>query len=242
MIIPTTMSDASELSYPWLARLLQVSDSAFPTGGYAHSSGFEQIVRLGLVHDETSLASYIDNHHWPMLIHFELPVVRFARDAALQEGTEALETLISLDTCVAATKTARESRDASCAMGRRRLHAFRAASPSPILSAFAKAVDEQRTPAHHSIIFGTGLAQLPQQAVLMAWAFQSLSSLCLSAPKLLRIGQDAVQRVLTAALASVVENIALSLLIGREEAGWFDPLLELASMEHEIAHERLFIS
>ncbi len=38
------------------------------------------------------------------------------------------------------------------------------------------------------------------------------------------------------------ENVARSLTVSRDELGWFDPLVEIASMQHEIAYERLFIS
>jgi len=225
--------------FPWLARLLQVTDSAFPTGGYAHSYGFEQIVQARLVHDEKSMAHYLERHLWPMLIHFELPVVRFAQQAALEDD---LSDLIALDACVDATKTARELREASRATGQRRLHAFSEAAPSPILQSFARLVEQERGPAHHAVVYGLGLATFPPEAVLISWAFQSLSAVCLSAPKLLRIGQNATQRVLTASLIPMAENVALSLSIPREELGWFDPLVEIASMQHEIAYERLFIS
>ncbi len=141
-----------------------------------------------------------------------------------------------------ATKPARECREASRATGRRRLHAFCETGASPILTAFARTVEEGRAQAHHSVVYGMGLAALPQQALLTSWAFQSLSAICLSAPKLLRIGQNAAQRVLTASLARMEEKVALSLAIGRDELGWFDPLVEIASMQHEIAYERLFIS
>src|SRR5260221_12470209 len=110
-----------------------------------------------------------------------------------------------------------------------------------MLTAFARTVEEGRSNAHHAVVYGAGLASLPQQALLTSWAFQSLSPVCLSAPKLLRIGQNAAQRVLTGSLAPMEKNIALSLAVGRDELGWFDPLVEIASMQHEIAHERLFI-
>jgi urease accessory protein len=232
-----TMNDP--WSFPWLARLLQVNDSAFPTGGYAHSYGFEQIVRYGLVHDAESMSQHLEQHLWPMLIHFDLPVVRFAQEAALNDDLAAL---IDLDACVDASKTARELRDASRATGRRRLHAFLETGASPALTAFAQAVAEGRSHAHHAVVYGIGLAASPQTALLTSWAFQSLSAVCLSAPKLLRIGQNAAQRVLTASLARMEENVALSLTISRDELGWFDPLVEIASMQHEIAYERLFIS
>lgn len=225
--------------FPWLARLLQVSDSAFPTGGYANSYGFEQIVRFGLVHDPESIANYLKNHLWPMLVNFELPVIRFAQQAALQND---LYHLIDLTFCVEATKTARELREASRSTGRRRLHAFRETAPSPIVAAFAEAVEEGRAHPHHAIVYGLGLTQLPQEALLISWAYQSLNAVCLSAPKLLRIGQDAAQRVLTGALIDMTDQVTRSLAVERDDLGFFDPLTEIASMHHEIAHERLFIS
>lgn len=225
--------------FPWLARLLQVTDSAFPTGGYAHSYGFEQTIQFELVRDEQSMAQYLENHLWPMLVHFELPVVRFAQEAALVENESAL---LELDACVDATKTARELREASRATGRRRLHALSESGASPILKAFTLHVNEGRANGHHSVVYGIGLASMPQRALLTSWAFQTMSAVCLSAPKLLRIGQDAAQRVLTKSLLNIDDKITQSLTVSRDELGWFDPLVEIASMQHEIAYERLFIS
>ena len=226
-------------TFPWLARLLQVNDSAFPTGGYAHSYGFEQVVRFGLVHDADTMAHYLEHHLWPMLIHFELPVVRLAREAALNG---AVSDLIALDACVDASKTARELREASQATGRQRLLALCDTGGSPLVQAYAQRIKEGHAQGHHSVVYGIGLANLPPQALLTSWAFQSLSAVCLSAPKLLRIGQNAAQRVLTASISNMEKNVAQSLTIHREELGWFDPLVEIASMHHEIAYERLFIS
>ncbi len=234
-----TMDDGTTAAFPWLARLLQVSDSAFPTGGYAHSYGFEQVVRYGLVHDADSMGHYLQNHLWPMLIHFELPVVRLAQEAARNDDLPAL---IELDAWVDATKTPRELREASRTTGRRRLQALGETSASPSLAAYAKTVEEGRTPSHHAVVYGLGLAAWPQQALLTSWAFQSLSAVCLSAPKLLRIGQNAAQRVLTSSLIEMEKNVARALTISRDEIGWFDPMVDLASMQHEIAYERLFIS
>jgi urease accessory protein len=233
------MIDSAGEAFHWLARLLQVGDSAFPTGGYAHSYGFEQIVQFGLVHDESSMTDHLDRHVWPMLIHFELPVVRFARKAALAHD---LPDLLDLAACVDATKTARELREASRATGRRRLLAFRETADSPVLSTFAQAVEEGHTVAHHTVVYGIGLAATPERALLTSWAYQSLSALCFSAPKILRIGQNAAQRALAKSLARAEANVARSQAVTRDELGWFDPLVEIASMHHEIAYERLFIS
>jgi urease accessory protein len=233
------MSESEHRAFPWLAELLQVTDSAFPTGGYAHSQGFEEVVRLGLVHDPDSMSRYLERHLWPMLIHFEMPAVRLAQEAA---RTGDLPELLALDARVDASRTARELRDASRAMGRRRLHAFCDGPGSPLLNDFAREVEEGRTPSHHAVVYGLGLAFHPVRAVLASWAFQSLSAVCVSAPKLFRIGQDAARRVLTASLSGAEKGIEQSLDIAGEDLGWFDALVEIASMQHEIAYERLFIS
>ena len=224
---------------PWLASLLQVSDSAFPTGGYAHSAGFEQIVELGLVRDAATMAAHIENHLWPSIVHFELPVVRLAQTAARNGDVSEL---LALDEIVDATKGARELREASRSLGRRRLSALRDIGASTVPPGFALLVDDNTTSGHHAVVFGAGLASMPEPALLAAWAFQTLNGISLAAPKLLRIGQDAVQRVLAGALASIESQIEKSRHIARDDLGWFDPTLEIASMQHEIAHERLFIS
>jgi urease accessory protein len=223
----------------WLASLLQVSDSAFPTGGYAHSGGFEQIVQLGLVRDAGTLGDFLRLHLWPALVHFELPVVRLAWEAARQD--DAPELLV-LDELVEATKGTRELRVASRTMGQRRLHALRQLGATTVPSAFVRAVEKDETSGHHAVIFGAGLASLPVRAVLTAWAFQSLDQICLAAPKLLRLGSDSVQRVLADVLRETDRQVERSLEIARDDVGWFNPALEIASMQHEIAYERLFIS
>jgi urease accessory protein len=228
---------AEDLS--WLARLLQVSDSAFPTGGYAHSAGFEQIVQLGLVRDAASLGDFLRLHAWPALIHFELPVVRLAGEAARQTDVAGL---LALDEIVEATKGTAELRTASRTMGQRRLHALREIGATALPADFVRAIETRETPGHHAVIFGAGLAAMPLRAVLTAWAYQNLDQICLAAPKLLRIGSDAVQRVLAGALAEMDRNVEASLAVQSADLGWFDPALEIASMQHEIAHERLFIS
>jgi len=87
-------------------------------------------------------------------------------------------------------------------------------------------VKEGKVQGHHAVVYGLGLAILPQPALLTSWAFQSLSSVCLSSPKLLRIGQDSVQRVLTASLVGMEEKVALSLTINREELAGLIPSLK----------------
>ncbi|MCX6976536.1 MAG: hypothetical protein NTX04_01075 [Verrucomicrobia bacterium] len=83
----------------------------------------------------------------------------------------------------------------------------------------------------------------PARPVLkVAYFYQAVASICAASLKLIRIGQDGVQRVLQVALKETQQVVGGSLLVERASAGWFNPLLEIAAMRHERAEERLFIS
>jgi len=226
----------------WLPLLLQTSDALFPTGAYAHSLGFEECVRLGLVHDEQSLRAFLIEHGVPMLTSFDLPYLRFARLAALAGN---LPMLIELDEEVGASKLARETRHGSAQLGGRRLKALRVILPDePLLAACETALHAREMAGHHVIVCGVqaAVAGLPLETALSVYLYQSLAGICGAALKLIRLGQDSMQRALRAAASGTPAAITRSLAVPRADAGWFNPIVEIASMRHERAPERLFIS
>ncbi len=223
----------------WLPALLQTNDALFPTGAYAHSLGFEEFARLAGVRDKAGLWEFVEGHLLPALAAQELPYLRFAFEAA-----DDLDALCEVDCEISAWKLARETREASTAIGRRRLAALRAVNDLPRYAEFAAAIASTKAHGHHLTVCavqarGEGF---PLPAALAAYFYQSIAGVCGAALKILRIGQDGCQRVLRSALAQAEKTIAASLDVARDDAGYFDPLLEIASMRHEFANERLFIS
>ena len=97
---------------------------------------------------------------------------------------------------------------------------------------------------HHVVICGVQAVSgdVPLAAALGAYFYQAIAAVGGAALKLIRIGQEGMQRSLRAANLEASATIARSLTVAREDAGWFDPLWEIASMRHEHAGERLFIS
>lgn len=225
----------------WLPTLLQTSDAFFPTGAYAHSLGFEEIVRLGVVKDHDDLRDYIRLQILPALQYQELPYLRFAFEHA-EVGN--LARLCEIDEEISAWKLPAELRAASTQLGQRRLAALRAVNEQPAYTELAKAIQEGKASGHHLTVFALQAAAegFPLQAALSAWFYQTLSGICGAALKLIRIGQDGCQRIIRETLGSAEPVISASLAIKRERAGWFDPTLEIASMRHALADERLFIS
>lgn len=223
----------------WLPPLLQLSDAAFPTGAYAHSYGLEEIVRQGAVSDEQSLWKFLKERILPALSHVDLPLVRDARFAAISTDREDL---LAIDALAGAVRIPRELREASLQTGRRRLAILLRLRPTPELEAFGRVVLSEPFSGHHAVVWGISCASIPLEASLAGYYYHSVSCLCTTAPKLIRIGQQATQRVLTSCLDEADRHVAKALEVPRCEIGWFDPLLDIASMRHEIADERLFIS
>lgn len=222
--------------FPWLPFLLQTSDALFPTGAYAHSLGFEEIVRLEVVKDEASLSEFLHRQLLPNLAQLELPYLRFS--------FELEANLAEIDQEISAWKLARETRDASRQLGIRRLKALQSIHDSPLLGNYAADIADGRAVGHHLVVCAiqARLESIPLSAALTVYAYQSLAACCGAALKLIRIGQDACQRALREASARIPEIVAISLEVERENAGCFNPLLEIASMRHAFAGERLFIS
>lgn len=219
--------------------LLHLSDSAFPTGGYAHSYGLEEVVRQGMVTDEATLGHFLSERIRPTLRQMELPLVRLAWQAARDEDWPQLW---DIDARAGALRLTRESRDASRRIGCRRLAILGTVAPGPALNQMAEAVAAGQAEGHHAVVFGIACSPLPLQHALCAYYYQTMGGYATAALKLIRIGQEGVHRVLAGTLKALPETVEQSLAVDSESIGWFDPLLDMASMHHEIAGERLFIS
>ena len=223
----------------WLPFLLQTSDPLFPTGSYAHSLGFEEFIRLSGSSDENALHHFLHLHILPALTSLDLPYLRFAHEVS---AANDLPSLVALDREVNAWKIPFELRAASIRLGARRLDILIKTAPTPLLSSLAAQIAAGQMPGHHLTISGAQYCSIPLQAALTAYLYQTLSSYCVAALKLLRIGPESCQRALTSCLHRAPAALDDSLKVQRPQAGAFSPLLDIASMRHQSAPERLFIS
>jgi urease accessory protein len=220
----------------WLPWLLQVNDSQFPSGAYAHSLGLEELVQHGIVKGAGGLEAFLQRQIVPGLLAFELPFLKGAHAAAECEDTD---TLRDLDSELEGWKLAAELRDASRRLGSRRLALVRKLSPALVLDRYA----ESGGPCHHLIICALELRHTPAVAAQCAFAYQTLSGYSSAAMKLMRLGQETAQLLVREAMAALVPRLeTLPVPQSHARPGWFNPLLEIASMRHARATERLFIS
>jgi len=79
---------------------------------------------------------------------------------------------------------------------------------------------------------------------MIAWIYQAVSNFCSASIKLLRMGELACQKIIHRCIDGerVQSLLSKSLVVQRGSAGFFNPLLDIASARHELAFSRLFIS
>ena len=219
----------------WLPWLLQVNDSQFPSGAYAHSLGLEELVQRGIVSTPDELETFLHRQIVPSLLAFEIPFLLRAHTAATMEDAAALR---AQDVEMDAWKLAGELRAASQQLGSRRLALVRKLTPSTLLDHYA----ESGAPCHHLIVCALELRTMPPEAAACAFAYQTMGGYTSASLKLLRIGQERVQTLLRGAVCELLSGFSRRPPVAGGRVGWFNPLLEIASMRHARAAERLFIS
>ncbi len=213
--------------------LLQANDSSYPSGAYAHSFGLEELVESGLVTNPADLARFLENQVLPALLTFEIPMFAKAHRAA---GENDCDTLREVDAELDAWRIPFETREASRRIGSQRLELLETLDASPLVASFRAT----RPRGHHLTVSAIELARVPLAAAARAFAYQTLAGLTAASMKLFRIGQTACQAILRRTLDLLGENIDSAITANID--GWFNPLLEIASLRHARSHARLFIS
>lgn len=225
----------------WISRLLQTTDSFYPTGTYAHSFGLEGLVQAGVIADRASLREFLLGQVLPQLGRTDLPVA--ARAWAAAGDPPDWDKLRSLCELGAALRGTRETRSASGSIGGQRLD-FAATLHGGLAIEFnrhAAAGGWPRPSCVAAAIEGRTLGA-PCEAVLASLLYGSLSSLVAAAVKLLRLGQNASHTLLAEVLAAGAAEIDAAPTRPLEELGAFNPWWDIASARHETADFRLFIS
>ena len=233
---PATSTDAA-----WLVGLLQAGDSYYPTGSYSHSFGLEGLVQEGVVRDRGTLRDFIFLSALPALRHTELPLAAHAWRAFGECDWARIGELCVLSS---ALKTAREARAAAENIGRQRAELMATLRPNPLAQEFltrASAAAWPHSAAVSAALEGRVLGA-PLTAVLAGISYATLSSLLSAAMKILRLGQNAAQSLLTEALGAAAGIIAAAGLVPVDQIGWFNPWLDIAAARHETADSRMFIS
>lgn len=220
--------------------MLQISDSLFPTGGFTQSYGLETYVQEGLINSKETLRQFLVGYLEELITSDGLAVSLAYRATENHD----LAAIIELEHVVAAQKLALESREASVKTGRRMLKAAIPLFQGAVLTQFQSLINEGKVYGHHAVVFGliARACGLGGKQAGLAFVYNTTAGMVNNAVRLIPLGQQDGQWVLTSLHAKMVQSAEKSQELTLEDLGAFLPGLEIRSMQHEHLYSRLFMS
>jgi urease accessory protein len=213
-----------------LLTLLQLADSAFPSGSFAHSDGVEALSALGLLDGPAGLQACLAAHGRLSLNRGDATFVRAAHRATLASDAAALTGVAEEEL---ASRASLVQREASLAVGGNLLRAAHAIEGESLrLAAATLGARAPRATAFGAVSAALGAG--PQDAA-EACAYTVLAEMAAAAVRLRVVGAADGQRALRQALEAGVDD-------DTPEPWFFSPLLDVAAMRHETLEPRLFAS
>ena len=223
-----------------LLRLLQVTDSSFPVGGFAFSHGLEWLTQRRVVRDEATLARFLEAYVDQSVGRQALPAAARAHRGmtvgALRRTDEALD----------ASFAAEGERNAGRAMGERLLvGAVDAFGAHARIAEFRRLARAGETPGQYAVAYGAVAAaeRVPEAQMLAALAFSMVLAVTQAAVRLNTIGQAAAARLAANASPAIERALARVAAEGARPAiGAFTPHLDVAALGHPSLTFRMFAS
>jgi len=213
----------------------QLADSAFPSGGFAHSAGLESASQQGLVTDAVSLGWFLES----LLQDTARGVVPFL--AAVHSGEQPL---CRVDQWCDAFLTNHVSNRASRVQGRSFLAAAEAAFQIGEIGTLRERVAAGELNGHHAVLTGrvTSLLDLPLGRTVAWYLYTQLRDVVSAATRLNIIGPLAGQSLISRLGGFVQQEAETAAQRTVDEVAITSPLLELVATRHDQLYSRLFQS
>jgi urease accessory protein len=230
-----------------LVSLLQLSDSAFPSGRYTLSYGLEALVQSGYLAapvESSALTALLGDSIRFGAAPSDGVALACAHRTAGADGGVDLELLTRVDLRLTAVKLPREVREASTRTGRAVLATASAAIGGSALHDYAEHVKAGRSPGNHAVVVGLLSARLSMPCIeaVVGELYAFSSSWVAAGVRLGLVDHRGAQAVLHR-VRPVIAVAALD-AIGRDvsQISSCTPFLDVMAMRHEEAELRLFAS
>ena len=226
--------------------VLQLSDSAFPTGRYTLSHGLEAFGQHGLITPssppETLFALLRD-----VVRHGVGPsdgvALACAHRAVTSDGTADLELAVRADERLSAVKLAREAREASIRTGRALLGMATALGEDGLRD-YSRVIEAGRAPGNHAVVLGLldGLLGVPRLEAVAGELFAFAAGWVAAAVRLGLTDHRTAQSLLRQVRPVLAEAAERAIVGDVEQISSCTPLPDIMAMRHEQAEVRLFAS
>lgn len=220
---------------------LQLSDSALPTGRFAHSYALEEFVSREPDFGEREVAELIHT----VLVEAVAPLDGVAlAEAHRLAGLGDLEGLISLDFAVTARKITPSSRRASTACGRRLAALVPSLTPEVTANLFSRRIGKGAADGNLAVLEGVitrALGIQAREAVLIELRATSTAVLS-AAVRLGRVPAIRAQAIAATLIPAICEGLDVVAALTPAEMRSVGPEFDIAAMWHANREAKLFVT
>ena len=218
-------------------RALQLTDSFFPVGAFAYSDGLETAVDRRRVRDATALGEWMEHFREAVFVPCEgLALVKCM--LALKAGD--LERLRHVDEELTAIRPAAAVRAASTRVGKSLLSVYTAMCRNKQSVWDTPVLPHNNAVAAYAIVFFH--SGVEEREAALAFGYNRLTGIVSAGLRLISMGQQEGQRLLTKALDRLPDAVDRILGTKDEPLRSFNPLLDIEQMNHQHIYSRLFRS
>ena len=215
-----------------LLRLLQLASAALPIGAFAYSQGLEQAIAMGWVKDESSAKDWILGLLGHGVGTLDLPVlVRLVQAFSDDDASVACAWNDFLFACRGSAELQAEERHLGGALAKVLANA----------GALRGSAWSREPGPTYVAMFALGAARwnIPKAAAATGYAFAWTEAQVGAATRLCPLGQQAAQRILSAALPVIEHAVDSALRLADDDIGASTPAQAVASALHETLYCRL---
>ncbi|MBU8689584.1 urease accessory protein UreF [Priestia megaterium] len=224
-----------------LLSLIQLCDSNFPSGAFSHSFGFETYIQLDQIYNtetfQEALRTYLD----VQLTYTDGLACRLAYEYAAHDQ---FNEIMRVDHELYALALSKETREGTRRVGQRTLKLCLELFQGSYLEKYMSEVKAKKAYGHPAVVFALASLQLniTKEEAILSHLYASISSLIQNAVRGIPIGQTDGQKTLVLFQPLLQQALQHILQADQEEFGAVTPGLEIAQMQHEQLHVRLFMS
>ncbi|MGG0591617.1 urease accessory protein UreF [Priestia megaterium] len=224
-----------------LLSLIQLCDSNFPSGAFSHSFGFETYIQRDQIYNtetfQEALRTYLD----VQLTYTDGLACRLAYEYGAHDQ---FNEIMRVDHELYALALSKETREGTRRVGQRMLKLCLELFQGSYLEKYMSEVKAKKAYGHPAVVFALASLQLniTKEDAILSHLYASISSLIQNAVRGIPIGQTDGQKTLILFQPLLQHALQHILQADQEEFGAVTPGLEIAQMQHEQLHVRLFMS